>query len=216
MQYPNKFAALALATAAVATLTACDPGPGEQAAARSSAAAASPSLSHVQQHNRKVLAEFEREEKEASAVTLPIGTNRELAEAAAKDGVPFVFAWSDWDERPGACAWIRTPDGALWSLSGNDGQLVRDAQEEKANRANPGRQPACFFADAPKPAAFDQAAADAAVRAGAPYRYNAGCMIAVMVPGNPQAYLMHDYQLRRSGSALTTPVERMGCPKEGN
>ncbi|MGV0747188.1 hypothetical protein [Mycolicibacter minnesotensis] len=117
------------ALAAAMTLTACGT-PTETASSTNSSTSASPSASKsFKEQSREALLRLEHN----GELGIPGPVIGELAEVAAQDETPLVFAWGE------GCAWIRTPnDGALWALHSGGGALSRDDRQRDWFKAHPG------------------------------------------------------------------------------
>ncbi|BBX31958.1 hypothetical protein [Mycolicibacterium mageritense] len=141
----------------------------------------------------------------AGDLGVPPEVDLALVEAADKDKVPMAFSVGD-------CAWLRTADRALWSLSGEGGALTRDGEREKLFRTTPGARVTigCTVRGvaASIPAGLDSVAADAASAAGVPYRWTDSCRQFVRMNG--QRYELPDAPTAQ-GTALSTEILGWGC-----
>ncbi|GAB19445.1 hypothetical protein GOEFS_086_00140 [Gordonia effusa NBRC 100432] len=123
----KKYSVAALAAVAL-TLTACGT-PTETASSTNSSTSASPSASKsFKEQSREALRRLDRN----GQLGIPGPVIGELAEVAAQDGTPLAFSWGD------GCTWVRTPDGALWSLHSGGGALSRDDRQQSWFKAHPG------------------------------------------------------------------------------
>lgn len=216
----TKIISSALALAATVTLSGCSTGPSPETGA--APVSSTPSRSALHEYERSI----EREMDRNGAVGLPAAVNRAYAEAAAKDGTPYVFSYGG-----SSCSWLRLPDRSLWSLNNGGGALTRDRDQEQFFRKHPGAADAvtCTMrgVNASIPVGLDVAAADAAAEAGAPYRWRDNCETYVRIPGSATSYWLSDSP-PAAGRALSTETdgEQGGCggggvtistgPKEGN
>lgn len=140
----HTFIPAALAAVAL-TLTACDTTTsGEPAATPSSSSTAPSSSSTAPSSTTFANAADAVDAGRAAAARLGLpylGTDVENAQAAAKDGRPYVFGAGGT-----GCAWLRLPSGSLYALhstlvrTGN-AALVRDVGTEAAWRADPDFEP---------------------------------------------------------------------------
>ncbi|RIS51918.1 hypothetical protein [Mycobacteroides abscessus] len=155
-----------LAAVAALTLTACDTATDPVAAPSSSAA-------HVdseafREQSREAMRRLEHD----ASLGIPGPVISQLAEVAAEDGSPLAFSWGG-----GSCAWVRTPDGALWSLQ-SGGPLTRDDQQLEWFRANPG---AMVAKECEQTAESLPTRPDPAITA--PYRWRDGATTKVSIAG---------------------------------
>jgi hypothetical protein len=152
----------------------------------------------------RALANRARLEK-AGRLGVPPEVDLELVEAATKDRTPYAFSVGD-------CAWMRTADGALWSLNTAGGALTRDTDREKLFRTAPGARIAlgCTMRGVADsiPVGLDSVAADAAKRAGKPYRWHESCRTYVNVSG---AKLALPDTITASGEVVSTRGLDFGC-----
>ncbi|SKR41405.1 Uncharacterised protein [Mycobacteroides abscessus subsp. abscessus] len=203
MKYP-KFTA-AVAALAAATLAGCSTGTAPQTGAAPSSA--TQSRSALREYERSIEQEMDRN----GAVGLPAGVKRAYAEAAAQDGVPYVFSYGG-----SSCSWLRLPDRSLWSLNTGGGTLTRDRDQEQFFRQHPGAADAvtCTLrgVNASIPVGLDTAAADVVNASGAPYRWRDRCETWVRIPGSPTNYWLPDAP-PAAGRALSTGSdgEQGGC-----
>lgn len=125
----------------------------------------------------------------AGKLAMPPTVDLELVEAAEQDGTPFVFR-----DEVSSCAWLRSGDGALWSLTGTGGALTRDGERETLFRTTPGARITigCTMrgVDASIPVGLDPAAANAAGKAGQPYRWRVDCHVFVRAPGSTKTWAL--------------------------
>lgn len=195
--------AAALAAVTVAGYTPAAPTPTSPAAFSTLPAPGSAVAEYQKEQSRAV----RREMKANAAVGLPSGADRGLAEAAASDQVPFVFSLGG---NPGvngtADVWLRLPDRSLWQLH-TGGALTHDTWLEHLFAAYGGGLPAMSYRTVPAPA-FDAAAADAANRSGAPYRWREDCHTFVRIPGSDVTFTVPT-TLTTHGEALHDGVG--GC-----
>jgi hypothetical protein len=205
--------AAGLALAAVVTLAGCaaDPAPPQTAAASSTAAPASRD-GNDSAVNRYLYAQHQemlRSWEANAAVGLPITADRGLAEAAAQDGAPFAVS----DPTPGlpdlTCAWIRMPNGSLWSLTGGASALTRDTVAETWLRRRGAPAPKCGGPTVTT-ARFDAAADAAAIKAGAPYRWTDGCKQYMHIPGSSTRFWIPDLPPEK-GHALSAMEHLYAC-----
>lgn len=166
----------------------------------------SPSRSAVEQYERERIASEARAMEANAAVGLPPAVDRELAEAAAKDGKPFAFTVD-------RCSYLRLPDRTLWGLEAG-GALTRDTDLEETLAEWRGVLPGCALATGVTPQipnALDRAAADAANAEGRPYRWHDSCGRAfVRIPGSTDAFTVPATPTTR-GEVLSPEVDRRGC-----
>lgn len=143
--------------------------------------------------------------RHAGELGVPPESDLELVEAAAKDRVPFTFSVGD-------CSWLRTTDGALWSLNGTGGALTRDVEHERLFQQTPGARVTigCTMRGVADsiPVGLDSVAADAANAAGVPYRWTDSCRQFVRM--NRQRYELPDAPTAQ-GTAPRTEVLAWGC-----
>lgn len=195
MKY-SKITAAGLVLAAAAPLASCATGPTSQTGA--GASSITQSRSALKEYERSI----EREMDRNGAVGLPAGVKRAYAEAAAQDGVPYVFSYGG-----SSCSWLRLPDRTLWSLNTGGGALTRDRDREQFFRQHPGAADAvtCTMrgVNASIPVDLDVAAADAANASGAPYRWRDRCETWVRIPGSSTNYWLPDAPTA-AGRALST------------
>ena len=204
-------AALAVATV---TLTACSTPPVRNAGPTPSATAA-PNFrtgpdSSVSRYLTAQHDALHRGWELNAAAGLPRNADRGLAEAAAEDGAPFAVSYQVTPGWPVTCAWIRMPDGGLWSLNGGGAALIRDTTAEQfLRRGNVGQPPACEGGTTTA-LRFDAAAESAALAAGAPYRWTDGCKQHMRVPGSSTRFWIPDLP-PETGSALSSEEDMYGC-----
>lgn len=143
----------------------------------------------------------------AGELGVPPEVDLDLAVAAQKDRTPFVFGVD-----PGGCAWLRTADGALWSLNSTGGALNRDTEHEQLFRTAPGALVTigCTMrgVNASIPVGLDSVAADAAKRAGKPFRWHESCRTYVFVAG--AKFVLPD-TITASGEVVSTRGLDVGC-----
>lgn len=198
----------ALAVAAV-TVTGCTPA----------TPSTTPSMFSTLPAPGSTVAEYEKQQlldklaamEANAAVGLLGGVDRGLAEAAAKDGVPFVFAQ---DDRSDACGkWLRLPDRSLWSLA-TGGALSRDSALEQTLAKWKGGVPgyACQPGTVVTVPPFDAEAAGAASRSGQPYRWRDrdACVDSLRIPGSTAAFVVPD-KVSTRGDALSAQSSLIGC-----
>ncbi|WP_131721804.1 hypothetical protein [Mycobacteroides abscessus] len=139
---------------------------------------------------------------------LPITADRGLAEAAAADGAPLaISAPAAWQVK---CAWIRMPDGALWSLNGGANALTRDTvAEEFLRREALGPAPKCGGGTTTE-VTYDAAAEAAAITAGGPYRWTDGCKQYMHIPGTDVRFWIPDSPPEK-GQALSAVEDLYAC-----
>ncbi|CPR70136.1 hypothetical protein [Mycobacteroides abscessus] len=201
---PITVAALAVATAAVAGCTPVAPTPP---AAFSTLPAPASAVSQVlRDRDLNSRAQLDR----AGQLAVAGGVDLQLAEAAAADHVPFVFAY---DDVGGGCAWLRLPDASLWGLHGGGGALTRDTAREEFFRRTPAAAMALGCEQEAVPIGYDAEAADAAARAGSPYRWQevdpttrTRCKELVRVPDSKKTFYLPDRMTPR-GDALTPTTQ---------
>ncbi|OHU33333.1 hypothetical protein BKG79_22265 [Mycobacteroides chelonae] len=140
-----------------------------------------PPTSAVAEYGKQRAREIEAQLDRAGRLGVPAEADLGLVEAAAKDGVPMALSL-------GGCAWLRTADGALWSLNSTGGALSRDSEREQLFRTTPGARIAlgCTMrgVNASMPTGLDSTATAAAKRAGKPWRWRESCHIYVIVSGS--------------------------------
>lgn len=116
-------AALTFTTAGCSTTTETSSAPSSTGAASNNSAVRELRLARAE--------EGKRELRLSVAAAIPHTVDREYANAAASDAVPFIFSY-------GTCAWLRMSDKSLWSLNGAGGSLTRDVAAEKEFGSWPG------------------------------------------------------------------------------
>lgn len=201
-----KFTAAGLALVAAAALAGCC-SPGPDPVTDATPTSTTPSLSALREYERSIEQEMDRN----GAVGLPAGVKRAYAEAAAQDGVPYVFSYGG-----SSCSWLRLPDRSLWSLNNGGGALARDRDQEQFFRKHPGAADAmtCTMrgVNASIPVGLDTAAADAATKSGRPYRWRDNCETWVRIPGSSTSYWLPATP-SATGRALSTHSdgEQGGC-----
>ncbi|CPT03958.1 hypothetical protein [Mycobacteroides abscessus] len=164
----------ALAVTSIA-LTACstppvihDVGPSPSTSAGSA----------VEQYERDRRAAAASAMEANAAAGLPPTVDRELAEAAAKDGTLFAFTVD-------GCSYLRLPDRSLWSLD-SGGALTRDTDLTETLAEWRGVLPGCAPAAGVEhevPVGLDRTTADAAKTEGRPYRWTDHCKVFVRISG---------------------------------
>lgn len=204
---PITVAALAVACA-LAGCTPAAPSPTPPAAFSTLPAPGSA----VREYTKTQLLAKLREIEANAAVGLLGGVDRGLANAAAVDRVPFVFAQDD--THSDACGqWLRLPDRSLWSLA-TGGALSRDTDLEQTLARWKGGLPAyaCAPGTVTSVPPFDAVAADAASRSGRPYRWRDAdaCFDSIRVPGSTATFTMPETVSAR-GDALSAQASLIGC-----
>lgn len=209
---PTTLTAVAAALAAV-TVAGCTAAPSPTLPTPPAAFSTLPAApgSAVQEYTRQSLLDKLAAMEANAAIGLLGGVDRGLATAAAKDGVPLVFAQ---DDRSDACGrWLRLPDRSLWSLS-TGGALTRDTNLETTLAKWKGGVPAyaCHPGTDTAVPPFDAAIADAAARDGKPYRWrdHDACFDSLRIPGSAATFTVPD-KVSDRGDALTAQVSLIGC-----
>lgn len=205
----------ALALAAATVLAGCSTAPAQESVPSSTAPAAptfrdgpgSAVSNYLGAQHREMLRDWELN----AQAGLPITADRGLAEAAAADGAPLAISY-----RPAAwttaCAWIRMPNGSLWSLNGGANALTRDTTaEEFLRREALGPAPKCDGGTTTK-APYAAASEAAALKAGAPYRWidDNGCKQYMRIPGSTVRFWIPDNPPEK-GRALSAMQDQYGC-----
>lgn len=164
-----------------------------------------PPTSAVAEYGKQRAREIEAQLDRAGRLGVPAEADLGLVEAAAKDGVPMALSL-------GGCAWLRTADGALWSLNSTGGALNRDTEHEQLFRTAPGALVTigCTMrgVNASIPVGLDSVAADAAKRAGKPFRWHESCRTYVFVAG--AKFVLPD-TITASGEVVSTRGLDVGC-----
>lgn len=154
--------------AATITLAACGTNTAEPAAAPSSSASPYDEL-EVKKAEMKAA---ERDLDLHGVLALPANVDRVAAEDAARQALPFAFAWQE------GCMWLRTWDAALWPLHGDSGgTLTRSRDDETRFRTYPG----ALSARTCDPVGSIPTADDPSV--STPFRWRAGDRTLVRVKG---------------------------------
>ncbi|MFV8137460.1 hypothetical protein ACNQR7_07800 [Mycolicibacterium senegalense] len=144
-----------------------------------------------------------------AAAALPRDADRGLAEAAVADGVPFAVSYR-FPTAADTCAWVRLPNGSLWSLNGDANALTRDTTAEEYLRLGyPSPAPTCEGGTTTA-GRFNAAAETAALAAGAPYRWTDGCKQYVRIPGSKVRFWIPDTP-PAEGEALSNLENQYSC-----
>lgn len=167
----KKYSVAALAAAAL-TLTAACGTPTEPASAPSSVSASPSASESFKEQSREALRRLEHN----ASLGIPGPVISQLVEVAVQDQTPLAFSWGD------GCTWVRTPDGALWSLHSGGGALVRDDRQRSWFRANPG---ALVAKECERPAESLPTRPDTSVQT--PYRWLDGTTAKVSINGRAYA-----------------------------
>lgn len=191
---------LSAAVAAAIITTACSTPPVVHDAGPSPSSTAG---SAVEQYERDRRAAEKRAMEANAAMGLPPAVDRALAEAAAKDGVPFAFTVDN-------CSYLRLPDRTLWGLE-SGGALIRDTDLTETLAEWKGVLPGCAPSagvEREVPVGLDRTAVDAANAAGRPYRWTDHCKVFVRISGR-------DFVLRGNvpahGEALSAEAPNPEC-----
>ncbi|WP_301121627.1 hypothetical protein [Mycolicibacterium fortuitum] len=123
----NKYVTGIAALAAALTLAGCGT-PTEPASAPSSVSASPNDRELFREQSRAA----ERRLEHNGELGIPGPVISQLVEVAVQDQTPLAFSWGD------GCTWVRTPDGALWSLHSGGGALSRDDRQRDWFKAHPG------------------------------------------------------------------------------
>lgn len=167
----KKYSFPVAALAAVMTLTACGT-PTEPASAPSSVSASPSDSASFREQSREGMRRLERN----AELGIPGPVIGQLVEVAVQDQTPLAFSWGE------GCSWIRTPDGALWSLHSGGGALSRDDRQRSWFRANPG---ALVAKECERPAESLPTQPDPTV--STPFRWRDGATTKVTINGSAYA-----------------------------
>lgn len=167
----------AIAAALTLTVTACG-----------TPTVAPPSSSAAPSDNAAQARAVERELEHNGELGIPGPVISQLAEVAARDGMPLAFSWGT------GCSWIRTPDGTLWALHSGGGALVRDEKQLAWFKAQPG---AAIAKECEQPTESLPKRPDPAVPT--PYRWRDGAITKVSINGS--AYELPN-QISERGAVL--------------